>query len=92
MPEVDLSSQVPAQARWIKLHYEMSALKPGAELVARVWSGRIEDAVVFKGKSGDVFLRLEAPQRFSYQRPVTVDLKLKLVAYKTVEEGPSTGV
>ncbi len=82
MPEVDLSPAVPPTARWIKLHYEMKPRKPGARLIARVWSGPLDDAVVIRGGSGDVFLPLKAPQRLSYQHPVTVQLKLKVTAYK----------
>jgi hypothetical protein len=85
MPEVDLSGKVPADARWLKLRYEMKPLKEKAELIARVWSGSMDDAVVIKGPSGDAFLKLGVPQKLSYQRPVTVELKLKVVAYKVVE-------
>jgi hypothetical protein len=49
MPDVDLSSVVPADARWVKLHYEMTPVKPGAELIARVWSGILDQAEVIKG-------------------------------------------
>ena len=82
MPEIDLSERVPSSARWVKLHYEMKALKPEAQLIARIWSGERKDAVVIRGESGDAFLHLDKPQSLSYQRPVTVDLKLKVVAYK----------
>jgi hypothetical protein len=82
MPDADLSSAVPREALWVKLHYEIRPRKPGADLIARVWSGRLDDAVVIKGESGDVFVKLLAPQKISYQAPVTVELKLKVVAYK----------
>lgn len=85
MPTVDLSSQVPPEARWLKLRYEMKPLKPGAELIARVWSGQLDDAVVIKGEAGDAFVRLDVPQKLWYQRPVTIELKLKVVAYKAME-------
>lgn len=85
MPNVDLSKQVPPEARWLKLRYEMKALKPDAQLIARVWSGKLDDAVVIRGSEGDAFLRLDVPQKISYQRPVTVELKLKVVAYKAVD-------
>jgi hypothetical protein len=83
VPEIDLSHQIPAEARWVKLRFEIKPLKDGAELLARVWSGSLDDAVVLKGAEGEAFLRLDAPQRLSYQRPATVDLKLKVVAYKS---------
>jgi hypothetical protein len=82
MPEVDLSKAVPETARWVKIHFEMKPKKSGAQLIARVWSGALDDAVVIKGESGDAFVRLDKPQRLSYQAPVTVDLKLKVTAYK----------
>lgn len=82
MPDADLSSAVPREALWVKLHYEIHPRKPGAELIARVWSGGLDDAVVIKGESGDVFVKLLVPQKISYQAPVTVELKLKVVAYK----------
>lgn len=85
MPEVDLSDKVPVEARWIKLHYKMSPLKPAAQLIARVWSGNMDDAVVIKGESGDAFVKLGVPQKFSYQRPVNVELNLKLTAFKTTD-------
>ena len=82
MPEVDLTQQIPPSARWLKLRFEMKASKPGADLIARIWSGNINEAVVIKGESGDAFVRLGVPQKVSYQRPVGVDLKLKVIAYK----------
>jgi hypothetical protein len=82
MPEIDLSEKIPPTARWVKLRYELKALKPEAQLIARLWSGSLDDAVVIKGESGDAFLRLDKPQKVSYQRPVNVELKLKVVAYK----------
>ncbi len=84
MPDVDLSQQIPPNARWLKIRYEMKPLKEGANLIARIWSGKLDDAVVISGASGDVFVRLDAPQKVSYQRPVNIDLKLKVVAYKVV--------
>jgi len=86
MPNIDLSLQVPAEARWVKIQFAMSPLKPGADLIARLWSGSLDDAVVIKGPSGDAFVKLDAPQKLSYQRPVNVELKLKVVAYKLVDE------
>ena len=83
MPEVDLSAQIPASARWLKLRYEMKTGKVGANLIARIWSGNVDEAVVIKGESGDTFVRLEVPQKIWYQRPVGIDLKLKVIAYKT---------
>ena len=82
MPDVALSLQIPASATWIKVHYAMKPIKPGADLIARLWSGSVEDAVVIKGESGDAFVKLGIPKHLSYQRPVTVDLKIKIVAYK----------
>ena len=83
MPEVDLSKAVAEDARWVKIHFEITPLKPDAQLIARVWSGTMDDAVVIKGESGEAFVKLEKPQRISYQRPVNVELKLKVLAYKT---------
>jgi hypothetical protein len=84
MPEVDLSDVIPPEASWVKLKYEMRPKSPEAQLIARVWSGQhLDDAVILKGESGDVFVRLEKPQSISFQRPVTVELKLKVVAYKS---------
>ena len=85
MPDVDLSSAVPPTARWVKIHYEIKAKTPGANLIARVWSGGLDDAVVIKGQSGDVFVKLNAPQKISYQFPVNVELKLKVTAYKDTD-------
>ena len=84
MPEADLSPVVPPSAVWVKIHYEMRPKKPGANLIARLWSGGPvpEDAVVIKGESGDVFIKLKTPQKLSYQNPVNIELKLKVVAYK----------
>ncbi len=87
MPEADLSPMVPADATWVKLHYEMAPKRPGADLIARVWSGLLDDAVVIRGEMGDVFVKLQTPQKIAYQAPVTVDLKLKVTAYKAREEG-----
>ncbi len=86
MPEVDLSPAVPASATWVKVHYEMKTEKPGAELIARLWSGTLDDAVVVRGAEGDAFVKLNVPQKLSYQRPVTVELSLKVLAYKAAEE------
>ena len=86
MPEVDLSPVVPASAKWVKVHYEMSSTKPDAQLIARLWSGNLDDAVVIKGPSGDAFVRLDVPQKISYQRPVMVELKVKVLAYKAASE------
>lgn len=85
MPELDLSNQIPESARWIKVRFEMKPLKPQAELIARLWSGSMDDALVIRGESGDAFLKLDKPQKLSYQRPVTVELKLKIVAYKDAD-------
>ena len=86
MPEVNLASVVPPNARWVKVHYEMAPTKPDARLIARVWSGpAMDDAVVIEGEAGDAFVRLHKPQAISYQRPVNVSLKLKVVAYKLVD-------
>lgn len=85
MPEVDLSSQIPLNARWIKVRYDMKPLKEGADLIARLWSGTLDDAVVIKGPGGEAFVRLDIAQKLWYQRPVGVDLKLKVVAFKVVE-------
>ncbi len=81
-----MSNQIPPDARWLKLRYEMKAEKPGAELIARLWSGKLDEAVVIKGESGDAFVRLDVPQKVSYQRPVGVELKLKVIAYKAGAE------
>lgn len=85
MPDVDLSSKIPASAVWVKVHYEMKPIKPGAELIARIWSGILDEAVVIKGEAGDAFVKLNKPQTLSYQRPVTVELALKVVGYKESE-------
>lgn len=82
MPELDLSDKIPANARWIKIRFEMKPLKPEAELIARLWSGSLEEAVVVRGESGDAFIKLQKPRLLSYQRPVSVELKLKIIAYK----------
>ena len=87
MTDVDLSAAVPPSARWVKLRYEIRPRAPGARLIARVWSGpRMADPVVIQGASGDVFVRLTTPQKISYQRPVNVDLSLKVTAYKDTAE------
>ena len=87
MPEVDLSPVVPPSARWVKVHYEMIPMKPDSQLIARLWSGNMDDAVVIKGESGDAFVRLDVPQKISFQRPVTVELRLKVLAYKASADG-----
>jgi hypothetical protein len=45
----------------------------------------LEDAVVIHGEQGDAFIKLDEPQKLSYQRPVNVELKLKVVAFKVVD-------
>jgi hypothetical protein len=93
MPEADLSAGVPPGALWVKLHYEMRPKKPGAELIARLWSGPSPDgAEVIRGESGDVFIKLVRPQKLSYQCPVTVELKIKVTAFKAPDasEEPSS--
>ena len=55
----------------------MKPVKENAELIARLWSGEIENAVVVKGESGDVFVRLDVPQKVSYQRPVGVEIEVE---------------
>ncbi len=82
MPEIDLSEKIPATARWVKVRFQMKPLKPEAQLIARLWSGSLDDAVVIRGETGDAFLKLDKPQKISYQRPVNVELKLRVVAYK----------
>ena len=71
----------------VKIHYEIRPKRAGADLLARVWSGSLDDAVVIRGESGDVFVKLQTPQKLSYQAPVTVDLKLKVVSYKAPDPG-----
>jgi hypothetical protein len=85
MPDVDLSAKIPPTATWVKIHYTMKPVKPGAELIARVWSGILDEAVVIKGDAGDAFVKLNKPQTLSYQRPVTVHLELRVVGYKEGE-------
>ncbi len=82
MPDVDLTTMIPAGATWVKLRYKMKPAKPGADLIARVWSGVLDEAVVIKGESGDAFIKINKPNTISYQRPVTVQLELKVVGYK----------
>lgn len=84
MPEIDLSERIPENARWIKIRYEIRPKKPDAELIARVWSGALDDAVVLKGHGGEAFIRLDVPQKLWVQRPVTVDLRIKVIAYKVI--------
>jgi hypothetical protein len=89
MPEVDLAPAVPPTARWVKLHYELAAQSPGAQLIARLWSAEsVKDAVVVRGDAGDVFVKLNVPQKLFYQHPVNVRLKLKVTAYKDAGEEP----
>jgi len=84
MPVIDLSGGVPPEARWIKVHYEMKPKGEPVELVARLWSAAsMDDAAIIRGNSGDVFVRLDIPQKLSFQKPEHVDLSLKVVAYKT---------
>jgi hypothetical protein len=85
MPDINLSDQIPASARWIKVRYEIKPIKDGADLIARVWSGSMDEAQTLRGAAGDVFIKLDKPQTLSYQRPVTVELKLKVVAYKDTD-------
>jgi hypothetical protein len=82
MPDADLSSAVPPQATWVKIHYEIRSSAPGAPLIARLWSGSKEEAVTVNGPEGAVFVRLLQPQRLSYESPRSVELKLKIVSYK----------
>ena len=82
MPEMNLSEKIPATATWVKIRYQMAPKKEGAELISRVWSGHLDDAVILKGPKGEVSIKLNRPQLISYQRPVTIDLKLKIVAYQ----------
>ena len=83
MPLIDLSPMVPPSARWVKIHYEIIPKTPGARLIARLWSGAgPENAVVIEGSTGDVFVKLNTPQKLSYQNPVNVTLKMKVTAYK----------
>lgn len=85
MPETDLSPIVPLQATWVKLHYEMKAIVPGTELLTRLWSGSVENAVPVRGHRGEVFVKLRSAQRLSYEKPAGVELKLKVVSYKRSE-------
>ena len=86
MPEVDLSPVVPVTARWVKLHYEIHPRKSGAQLIARLWSDTfLKDPTVIRGESGDVFVKLNLPQKIFYQHPVTVTLKLKVTGYKDTQ-------
>lgn len=91
MPEIDLSAQIPADAIWLKIRYQMKPLKEGANLIARIWSGKLDDAVVIRGNSGDAFVKLDVPQKLSYQHPVNMELKLKVVAYKSASEAEQEG-
>jgi hypothetical protein len=85
MPKIDLSAQIPKNASWLKIRFEMKPLKEGANLIARVWSGPMDEAVVIKGESGDAFVKLGVPQTLWYQRPVNIELNLKVVAYKSAD-------
>lgn len=83
MAELDLSPAVPPSASWVKLHYELTPRKEGADLIARLCpTPGMKEPVVIRGAAGDVFLRLTVPQKLYYQHPVTVQLKLKVTAYK----------
>lgn len=87
MPEFALASQIPTNARWIKIHYQIRTLAPDAELVAQLWSGPMpENPVVLRGESGDAFVRLDKPQSLSYQHAPNVELRLKVTAYKVGTE------
>lgn len=86
MPEFDLSESIPPNARWLKIQFKMKALKPGADLTARLWSGVLDDAVTIKGDAGEAFVKLQKPQHLSYQKPRDVELKLKVIAYKVIED------
>src|SRR5690348_5725517 len=84
MPEIDLSPAVPSEARWVKLSYEISPIKPGAQLIARVWTGTDPNrGLRLEGPSGEVTMPLASSCRLNYQFPVTVRFKLKVVAYST---------
>ncbi len=86
MPEIDLPPAVPPEARWIKLHYEISPIKTGAQLIARVWSGPDKNAALrLEGASGEVTLPVDRTRRLNYQFPVTVRFKLKVVAYSAAD-------
>ncbi len=69
-------------AKWIKVRFSMRAKKPTSPLVAKVWSGSPDKAVVIKGPSGDAFIKLEVAQTLSYDHADGIDLSLKVVAYK----------
>lgn len=83
MPDTDLSPAVPPDAKWVKIRYAMNATQTGPELTAKLWSGPQDDAVTIKGSSGEVLIKLRHPQRLSYAKPNGIELKLKVVAYKT---------
>jgi hypothetical protein len=85
MGELDLTDRIPADATLLKVWYEMRPLVEGAELIARIWSGAPNDAVVIRGDSGEAIVHLGVPQRLWYQRPININLKLKLLAYKIEE-------
>lgn len=86
MPDADLSSIVPPDAAWVKLHFEMFPKSPGARLIARVGSDSIPDKfTVIRGNSGDVFIKLGPNRKISYQFPVNIELKLKVTAYKKIQ-------
>jgi hypothetical protein len=82
MPESDLSPVVPPNATWVKMHYEIKTSSPEVEPTAKLWSGPRENPITVRGPSGDVFVKLRAPQRLSYEKPAGVELKLKVVSYK----------
>jgi hypothetical protein len=90
MPEADLSSAIPATAVWVKLRYALAPKRPGADLIARVWSGALDDAVVLRGPSGEAVVKMNVPQKVSYQAPVTVALSLKVVGYSETDQAPSS--
>lgn len=88
MPDTDLSPAVPPDATWAKIRYTMETADPAVELTAKLWSGPLDDAVTIKGSSGEVLIKLRQPQRLSYAKPNGIELKMKVVAYRT---GPQDG-
>lgn len=89
MAEINLAPAVPPTAVWVKLRYEIIPRKPDAQLIARLWSSdSVKEAVVVRGASGDVFVKLKVPQKLFYQHPVNVQLKLKVTAFKGTGDPP----
>jgi hypothetical protein len=76
---------VPPSAGWVRIHYEMKAKEPNARLIARLWSGALDDAVVIEGPDGDATVHLIKPQWMSFQVPTNVDLKMKVTAYREAD-------